>query len=356
MSGLLAKALGYFRLPLRGSVEALLGPTLSVRAFAVITLLMASALSYPAPLSAQEVTNALASTNRAPHHVLTPLPPVLTLPSAGKSPVALFRELLAMPFMERLQALTNRPPEARKQILSKLREYETLKPDERELRLKATELRWYLYPLMRAPQTNRAAFLARIPTADRPLVEDRLREWDKLSPQAQRELLENEAVIRVMTAEPTGSNAAPRPFLTARRVQEWQALPEDERQKLIAQFRLYFQLRPEEQAKVLRTLSEAERQQIEKTLDKFAHLSPAQRRQCMRSFEKFASLSPAERQQFLKNAERWTLMTPEERQKWRELVSLAPMLPVGTEDTAKPPKPFLPPVKRVTPSVATNGG
>src|SRR5437763_6112190 len=58
-----------------------------------------------------------------------------TAEPTAKSPVEQFRELLAMNVVERKQALTNRPPEIRKRILAKLREYESLKPDERELRL-----------------------------------------------------------------------------------------------------------------------------------------------------------------------------------------------------------------------------
>ena len=49
-----------------------------------------------------------------------------------KSPVAVFRELLAMSPAERRQALTNLPPEVQKRILAKLLEYESLKSDERE--------------------------------------------------------------------------------------------------------------------------------------------------------------------------------------------------------------------------------
>jgi len=50
---------------------------------------------------------------------------------------------------ERNHSLTNRTPEARARILAKVREYQVLGPDERELRLRATELRWYLTPLLR---------------------------------------------------------------------------------------------------------------------------------------------------------------------------------------------------------------
>jgi hypothetical protein len=282
--------------------------------------------------------------------------PLLSFPISGKSPVDSFRELLAMSPYERSQSLTNRTPEARKQILAKLREYETLKPDERELRLKVTELRWYLYPLMQAPATNRVELLARIPAADRNLVEDRLREWDKLSSQAQKELLQNEAVIRCLSDPPPGTNAPAPPRLLVGRVQQWQALPEAQRKTLLDRFDLFFHLTATEKDKVLRTLSDPERRRIEKDLAKFAQLTPAQRTHCIRSFEKFAGLSPLERQQFLKNAERWTLMTPEERQKWRELVNIAPMLPAAADEAARPPRPRLPPMHRHSPPVATNGG
>ena len=66
-----------------------------------------------------------------------------------QSPVDFFRQLLAMTPAERVASLTNRPPEARARILAKVREYQALGPDERELRLRATELRWYLTPLLR---------------------------------------------------------------------------------------------------------------------------------------------------------------------------------------------------------------
>ena len=50
---------------------------------------------------------------------------------------------------ERDDFLTNRPPKIRAGILAKIAEYEALDPNERELRLRATELRWHLMPLLR---------------------------------------------------------------------------------------------------------------------------------------------------------------------------------------------------------------
>jgi len=64
---------------------------------------------------------------------------------------------------KRKETLANRAPEDRKQIEAKIREYKALKPEQRDLKLKATELRWYFKRLMTVTETNRAPQLARLP-------------------------------------------------------------------------------------------------------------------------------------------------------------------------------------------------
>ncbi len=144
---------------------------------------------------------------------------------------------------ERKQALTNRSPESRSQILAKVREYESLKPDDRELRLRVTELRWYLRPLMTAPATNRAAQLALIPEPNRKLVEDRLREWDKVPPDVQKELLGIEPTLQYFAEIEGRSEQQRQQILTnispARRemlekgIQQWDAMSEDQRRSTL---------------------------------------------------------------------------------------------------------------------------
>ena len=100
-------------------------------------------------LCAQETTlnnPATGSTSVSNHHPVS---------ANAKSPVDLFRQLLAMTSEERSDFLTNRPPELRDRILAKVGEYEALEPNEREIRLRATELRWYLMPLLRIAPTTR---------------------------------------------------------------------------------------------------------------------------------------------------------------------------------------------------------
>ncbi len=77
----------------------------------------------------------------------------------------------------------------------------------------------------------------------------------------------------------------------------------------------------------LNTLSDAERGQMEKTLQAFDKLPPDQRDECIRAFAKFAGMSASEKREFLKNAERWSQMSPAERQAWRDLVANVPEWP-----------------------------
>jgi len=277
-------------------------------------------------------TTASAQTNR----VATPPFPTL------KSPVDSFRTLLVMPTAERRQFIATRNTNAQERLVQKLREYQALSPEQRELRLKATELRWYLQPLMRSPATNRPAQLALIPENLRDMVADRLEQWDRVPSPVQQMFLTNEQAVGYLARLDAPTNFPPRPTIQIR-------------QKMIDRVNQLFDLTPNEKEKVLATLSDAERQQMERTLDAFKKLSPAQRRQCLLSFKQFTEMSAAERQEFLKNAERWSQMTPAERQSWREVVSAAPNMPPAP--FIRVPTPPVPtnPHKPVS-AVATNGG
>jgi hypothetical protein len=254
--------------------------------------------------------------------------------SAGKCPVDTFRELLAMSASERNQALTNRSLVSQRMIQSKIQEYLALSPEMRELRLRATELRWYLVPLMNAPATNRTAQLAAIPEQVRPLVQDRLRLWDSLTPDVQKRL--SSPAVDVTNESSNHTDVTRATISPGRRqwlekgIQHWQEMSEDQRQEIAGQFFRFFELTPQEKSKTINTLSDQERLQLERTLASFGSLSADKRAQCLESFDKFASLNVEERQQFLENAQRWENMTPTERQTWRNLVNaqLTPRRPV----------------------------
>ncbi len=262
-----------------------------------------------------------------------------------RSPVDLFRQLLAMTPDERAAYLTNRPPQIRDRILAKVGEYEALDPNERELRLRATELRWYLLPLLREPPDQRNARLAQVPADMRELVKTRLGEWSILPPPLQEEFLENERTLRYF-ADVDAGNSPPQPQAVPSNPEaaRWYAMTEDQRKKTAAGVNQFFELTVDEKQAALGTLSDAEREQMGKTLQAFDKLPPDQRDECIQAFAKFAGLSLSEKQEFLKNAERWSQMPPADRQAWRDLVVNVPEwppLPPGF--AAPPPPPPLPP-------------
>jgi hypothetical protein len=261
------------------------------------------------------------------------------------SPVAFFRKLLAMSPQQREDYLTNRPPQMRARILAKVHEYESLSPDDRELRLRATELRWYLMPLLQTSPANRDAGLAGVPADLREIVKSRLNEWDILPPTLKEEFLENEQTRYYFARIQPPANSAAAQQLAA------------QRQRISEQFREFLELTPEEKQQTLDTLSADERAQMQKTLESFGNLSPEQQTQCVQNYAKFAGMSAADRVEFLRNAERWSQMSPAERQTWRDLVANVPDWPPAPA-LIYPPG-IVPPTSSVTPansrpSVATN--
>lgn len=284
--------------------------------------------------------------------VLPPLPPPV------KSLAEQFRELLAAPPAQRRTLLTGKSVAAQNIIMVKLREFESLPPDQRELRLQVAQLQFYLSPLLRAEINSRSNLLSHAPAADRPLLEDRLKAWDALPAETRREILDSERslsyFVRQETADPAQlasvlDRVSPpaRPEVEAQ-FARWRALPADERARKTANFQRFFDLSEREQTRTLSRLTDAERQPMERTLARFESLPPEQRERCVRAFRQLAAMSPNERADFLRDAARWQAMSADERAAWRRLVQHASRPPL-------PPPPVPGPLRRTpTALVATN--
>jgi len=272
--------------------------------------------------------------------------------------VQFFKELLAMTPAQQLVALSNRPPENRKLILAKVREYRSLSENERRLRLQATELEWYLVPLLKAPATNRAVLLVVVPEEYRKMIQTRLEQWDQLPESVRTNLVARRESIRLylqMTsghALPTNSVVPLRPKVEDD-LAKIRLMSEADRQNLITLFNQYFDLTPREKQRALQTLSPEDQKQIEKSLSKYKGLTPDQRERCIRSFGEFANMSPAEQQQFLKNAEHWITMTPDQRRAWREVVERVAITPPMSSEGSK--RSDAVPTSNHKSHVATNG-
>jgi hypothetical protein len=253
------------------------------------------------------------------------------------SPMDYFRKLIVMPPEQREKVLASKPPEIRARILAKVNEYAALDPRESDLRLRATELRWYLMPLLHAAPADRAARLAQVPDNIRDLVQSRLMQWEILPPQLQQEFLENERALSYFSIVNTTNRLPILPPPTDVEQSRWNALSDDTRQAMTAQFNAFFELPPLEEQKALGGLSDEERAQMQKTIQTFNQLPPPQRAQCIRAFGKFASMSLQERAEFLRNAERWSQMSPADRKTWADLVEHVPQWPPAVPAMLMPP-------------------
>lgn len=272
--------------------------------------------------------------------VVPPLPP------SPRAPVELFRELLAATPEKRIVLLEAKTPAARELILRRIQQHEALDPAARadaEWQLRLAQFRFYLSPLLRAPVQDRARRLALAPAEDRPLLEERLRAWDALTPEARASLLESEESLHHFVLSPGAdpsrltnllamAPAAARADIESQ-FARWSALPESERISRAARFQEFFGLSDVQRNRALNRLPDSDRVAMEKVLERFARLPESERSQCIAGFERLSALPPAERDEFLRNAARWQAMTAEERTLWRRLVlktRLPPLPPLPT--------------------------
>lgn len=282
------------------------------------------------------------------------MPPMPPLP---KSPVDSFRELLAKNPAEREKFLASRPPEIRKRFEAKIKEYEAMSPEERDLRFRATQLRWYLLPLMQTPATNRTEQLAGVPEEDRGLVKARLLQWDALPAGLQKEFLEYGLTASYFVGQDSAhSDPARKPALDkmlpadlVKKIDYVSKLPPEQRQAMYDGFQHFFKLTDEDRQRTLAALSPEERSEMQKSLRAFMRLPKSQRDRCIRSFGQFTSMTEQEQMKFFRNAERWHELTPAERQAWRNLVNRFPPMP-----PMLPPLPPVRPITRPGVPVATN--
>ncbi len=153
-------------------------------------LLIAGELAF-----AQQIRQSAPPAADSPSARSLPPIPVASAMASAKARIDFFRRLLALSPTEREQALAAKSEKQRTEIKSKLQEYESLSADEREMRLRFTQLHSYLEPLIRAAPTNRADQLELLPEDDRKIVEERLRHWDRLTTATQEQSLANEKTL-----------------------------------------------------------------------------------------------------------------------------------------------------------------
>lgn len=264
-----------------------------------------------------------------------------------RNPMDDFRRLLAMSKEERENELADKPEGFRTMLQDKLKEYDALTPEEQELRIRSTELRFDLMSLLGASPERRTEKLERIPENRRDLVKARLEQWDALPAELKEEVLEHQSTLHYvirLDAAPEGAKedifAKMPPEYRERikaRIANINAKPEEQRKRMIDNFHKLFDLSEKDQQNILQKLDQEQREKMEKRLADYEKLPPDVRKQCMDSAHKFNKLSAEEKARFLEGAERWKTMSEEERNTWRNLIKQMPPLPPGLNSV--PPLP-----------------
>jgi hypothetical protein len=264
-----------------------------------------------------------------------------------KSPIADFRELLAMDAVAREKALQEKSEKYQAWFHEKQAEYANLSATERELRLRTTELRWYLLPLMRVAADQRGDWASSIPAVYHGHIESRLQQWDKLSAERRNEVLDNELTIAYFGRFEAASSEQ-RKMILARMSQgrrekleqdlkSFRSLASEKRERLLSQFSEFFDLNEREKSRILGELPNSERGQIARDLQALENLPADQRAACLKSLEKFASMTAEQQLVFMNNAQEWQKLSATEKQLWRNLVTELPPSPPGLGGPPMPP-------------------
>ena len=259
------------------------------------------------------------------------LPPLPKL----QSPVEFFRKLLSATPAERDRMLANKNEKQRQIINAKIQEYTILPPPVREWRLKATELRYYLVPLMSRSPEERGDLVRMVPSGDRALVEARLRQWDAL-PETERESMLNSQIALRYLARPsqapermTNQLADSGSRKLEMTVANWAGLSAEEKESITRRFNSFFSLSHDEKQKTISLFTSGELAQLQSTVSSFENLSPTERQKCLHAMKQISQMTHEERVVFLRNVERWKSLNEQDRQQWRTLVAKVPPLPPG---------------------------
>ncbi|MBN2508453.1 MAG: DUF3106 domain-containing protein [Verrucomicrobia bacterium] len=286
--------------------------------------------------------NAATWTPPSPADLATSAVPVITL-TIPQPPTAFFRELLEARSQDRKQLLGRHSPAQQTVLLTQIQRYETMTRKQRDHQLLTLELRWYLAFLMRQSPSNRAMLLLSVPAPRRGLVDSRLVFWDRLSPEIQKDILENEMAIRMQYSLPMMQQTlAHLPSAQRQKILEdiarWEAMPVERKQKVYWGFQYLFELDdapppPLPDPGAMAVPGDPPLPvPLSQMFSEFKKLPSDDRVACLENFQRFTRLPPDQRTRFVKAAYRWSQMSESERNAWRRAVS----------DEASPPAPLPP--------------
>ncbi len=235
-------------------------------------------------------------------------------------------------------------------IRRELRAFEGLNAQARENRLRLLAMRLIMDPLIALSPLDRPPALAGLAPSQRAFVTGQLRAWDALPEEQRSRLLATHGgwiplpTFEVLPPSPpvfTEPPAPPAPGFRSRvemDLDRWAALGEQAQTNATRALIRLFGLSAKDQQAVLSRLEPHRRNLVERMLASFGRMEAESRSRAVAAFLRFAAMSPEDRTNFWRNADRWESLTSEERRAWRALTAHLPPLPPGLG-----PAPALPP-------------
>lgn len=230
----------------------------------------------------------------------------------SSSPISKFRTLLEWTPEERTQFVKKQPANVRQILERKILEYESLSDSQREFRLIATELHFYLEPLLIDNRDIDISTVQDIPDHLRKYIDQSVAFWNRIKP-AHRDLLlaKKEAVSYLISIS---SRLYDLEKLMPKPAPEWDNLYH------------FLQLPHKKQLSFMRASGIQPSPEMSNLLKAFQGLEVEEKRNCAHAFVCYLSFPDQLKTRFVDGLAQWSEKKPSERSIWREIAGKYPKI------------------------------
>jgi hypothetical protein len=243
-------------------------------------------------------------------------------PSSSNSPIEHFRIVLNLSSEDLEKYILRQKPHVQPILRKKIEEYASLSRAEKDFRLRATELHYYLDSLL---EHNSTVSLDSLPPLPESLKEEIMRAvhfWNNLS-NAQRDLLFTKKATISYLVSLSRENVPPLPVNRPAISPEW------------ANMYHFLQLPYEKQKEFLGSDKLNQAPKMGKVLEAFSKLSVDEKERCANALVCFLSFPRDLQDRVADGLTYWNSLDPSERTVWREIAGRSPaILPMSNDISA----------------------
>nr|MBI1231025.1 hypothetical protein [Cytophagales bacterium] len=240
-------------------------------------------------------------------------------PSYSNSPIEHFRFILNLSSEDLEKYIVRQKPHVQAILRKKVEEYASLSIAEKDFRLRATELHYYLDSLLEHNSTVSLASLPPLPESLREEIMRAVHFWNNLS-NAQRDLLFTKKATISYLVSLSSENAPPMPVNRPAMSSEW------------ANLYHFLQLPYEKQKDFLGSHKLNKAPKMQKVLEAFSKMSMDEKERSANALVCFLSFPRDLQDRVSDGLTHWNSLDPSERTVWREIAGRSPtIVPMSNE-------------------------